>query len=214
MQDKVILFDLDGTISDPRDGIVRSINYALTAHGFAERDETQLERYIGPPLDNTFEILSASQDKSLIHALVASYRERYADIGFRENRLYPQMFDCLHALARQYPLAVCTSKRGDFAEKILAMFDLTELFYLVSGADIGLNKAQQLEQLVQSGQVGKGSVMVGDRDVDLIAARHNQLTAIGVLWGYGSYAELSAERPDALVTTPAALSEWIADNHQ
>ena len=85
MQGKFIIFDLDGTISDPKEGIVRSMNYALKSHGFAEKSEAELVKYIGPPLDETFRELSGGSDEELISSLVAKYRERYASSGYHEN---------------------------------------------------------------------------------------------------------------------------------
>jgi phosphoglycolate phosphatase len=102
-------------------------------------------------------------------------------------------------------MAVCTSKRRDFAERILAMFDLRQFFLFVDGGDVGVRKWQQLTALRAQGKITTASVMVGDRATDLIAAHCNGLSSGGVLWGYGSYAELSNESPQYLFRSPA---EW------
>ena len=141
MQDRFLIFDLDGTISDPKDGMVRSINYSLKSHGFSARSESELVQYIGPPLDKTFQELVGSSDNALTESLVAKYRERYSSVGYSENTLYEGVTGCLEALAEKHPLAVCTSKRVDFAEKILSLFEISYLFQIVNGGDIGISKS-------------------------------------------------------------------------
>ena len=124
-----LVFDLDGTISDPKDGIVRSLNYALSAHGFASQDEIELSTFIGPPLDSTFKALTKSDNPELILSLVAKYRERYSDVGFSENVLYSGISEVLEQLSSisGLELGICTSKRADFAERILELFGLRHL---------------------------------------------------------------------------------------
>lgn len=106
MQNKFIIFDLDGTISDPKDGIVRSINFALKAHGFAERRESELTQYIGPPLDKAFQELSNSNDGAVISSLVSKYRERYSSVGYSENIIYDGVVESLEELSTRFPLAI------------------------------------------------------------------------------------------------------------
>ena len=205
MAQDFIVFDLDGTISDPKDGIVRSINYALAKHGLAVRSEQELQRYIGPPLDSTFKELSNSSDSKLILSLVAKYRERYSEVGFSENKLYEGVVSSLESLNKHTPLAVCTSKRADFAERILTLFEIRHLFEFVNGGDVGITKVAQLSDLRSAGTIGSGSIMVGDRNVDLIAAHRNGLKSVGVLWGYGDYEELSFEQPSMILQSPSEL---------
>ncbi|MEJ2763108.1 HAD hydrolase-like protein [Photobacterium sp. MCCC 1A19761] len=204
-----LIFDLDGTISDPKDGIVRSFNYALQAFDLPVCPEAEIAAYIGPPLDQTFIQLVGSHDPDLIQQLVAKYRERYAEIGYRENRLYPGMAQILAQLADagQYRLGVCTSKRADFAEKILEMFGLRERFEFVSGGDIGIEKWQQLAELRRDGVISQQAVMIGDRAVDITAGQRNGLQTAGVLWGYGSVEELSQVAPTYLFEQPQQLGQ-------
>ncbi len=202
----LLLFDLDGTLSDPLVGIGRSINYALAHYGYAERELEQLSVHIGPPLDETFKALTGVATPSHIHALVAKYRERYADVGYSENVLYPGIPEALAALGKAgIPMGVCTSKRVDFAEKILEMFNLRPHFHFVSGGEIGIHKWQQMQALLADGQVSTSSVMVGDRAVDMVAAHHNDLAAAGVLWGHGTRGELAHEQPRYLLASVAEL---------
>ncbi|MCX5727987.1 MAG: HAD hydrolase-like protein [Nitrospirae bacterium] len=201
-----IVFDLDGTISDPLVGISRSFNYALTHFGHAPVAETALLPHIGPPLDDAFRALTGISSASEIAAYVAKYRERYADIGYRENVLYPGVVESLQRLhAMGIPLGVCTSKRGDFAQRILELFEIRSLFRFVDGGDIGTPKWQQLEALIARGAISRDSVMVGDRGVDLQAAHRNGLSSAGVLWGYGSRQELEREHPRFLFAAPNEL---------
>jgi phosphoglycolate phosphatase len=202
----VILFDLDGTLSDPLVGIGRSINYALSHFGYAELPLSELAVHVGPPLDQSFSLITGLSSSSAVEGLVAKYRERYGDIGYAENILYPGIPEVLHSLAGGgITLGVCTSKRVDFAEKILELFGLRSYFSFVSGGEIGMHKGQQIHALLETGAITHSSVMVGDRAVDITAAHRNGLDAAGVLWGHGSRQELEAEEPRYLLSTPADL---------
>ena len=207
----LILFDLDGTLSDPLVGIGRSINYALCHFGYPPRELDELATFIGPPIDETFKTLTGVISESRVRAFVAKYRERYGDVGYSENTIYPGVTEALACLEKNtISLGICTSKRKDFAEQVLEMFGLRSYFRFVSGGDIGIQKWQQIEGLISQGLVSKSSVMVGDRSVDLNAAHRNGLHAAGVLWGYGSHEELSRELPRYLFSTPTEFSKLIA----
>lgn len=202
----LLLFDLDGTLSDPLQGIGRSINYALEHFGFAPLTMTELAAYVGPPLDQTFRTLTGASVESDVLALVAKYRERYADVGYSENVLYPGIPEALSQLETAgVSMGICTSKRVDFAEQILRMFGLRSHFRFVNGGEIGIHKWRQIEGLRTEGMVSTSSIMVGDRNVDMIAAHRNGLRAAGVLWGYGSRAELEQEQPHYLLTRTVEL---------
>jgi phosphoglycolate phosphatase len=204
--ERFLVLDLDGTISDPIVGIVRSVNHALAHFGLPETYEAAISPHLGPPIDTLFRRLSPKTQPADIAGLVAKFRERYRDIGFAENVLYPGMREVLHELmAKGIPLGVCTAKRADFAEKILALFDLRECFEFVSGGDVGIHKSEQLRSLVVEGVIASGSTMVGDRDVDIESARANGLHSVGVLWGYGTRDELIAANVGRLVRSPAEL---------
>jgi len=206
-----LVFDLDGTLSDPKDGIVRSLNHALVTHGYPDRPEDELAHHIGPPLDTAFAELTGSDEPKLIHALVATYRERYGDVGYAENRLYEGMDDTLRQLhaVPGMRLGVCSSKRVDFVERILDLFGLRSLFEFVSGGEIGIEKWQQLEQLRQEVDLEPDALMIGDRAFDLIAAHRNGLHSAGVLWGFGSADELERESPRYLVSRVPELVDML-----
>jgi phosphoglycolate phosphatase len=206
----LVLFDLDGTLSDPLVGIGRSINYALSHFGHAQLELHELAVHIGPPLDQAFRSITGVQSATQLNAFVAKYRERYGEVGYSENVLYPGIVEVLAILRdASVPLGVCTSKRSDFAEQILEMFGLRSFFRFVSGGEIGVPKWQQVEGLLMQGLITKSTVMVGDRAVDLVAAHRDGLHAAGVLWGYGSRAELENERPRYLFASPAELQSLI-----
>lgn len=208
----VILFDLDGTLSDPLVGIGRSINYALSHFGYAELPLSELTVHIGPPLDQAFRSLTGSSSSSEMDGFVAKYRERYGEIGYSENVLYPAIPAVLQRLAGAgVTLGVCTSKRVDMAEKVLELFGLRSFFSFVNGAEIGTHKWQQIQTLLEEGVVTRSSVMVGDRAVDMTAAHRNGLHAAGVLWGHGSRDELAAEQPRYLFSSPEELLVLISN---
>lgn len=212
MKHDILIFDLDGTISDPKDGIVRSVNHALAHFDFDSKLEDEIKEFIGPPLDLTFKSLTKSNDAQLISSLVAKYRERYADIGYSENILYDGIRESLVSLhhEKNCRLAVCTSKRHDFATKILDMFDLLELFEFVNGGDVGIEKWQQLGGLLEKGEISNQSLMIGDRFIDLTAAHRNKLSSAGVLWGYGAMNEIQKESPMYIFSTTQQLVELNA----
>ncbi len=201
-----LIFDLDGTISDPSLGIFRCINHALRSHGFPEVSREAVAAQIGPPLDEIFKKFRPEADKALISNLISTYRQRYAETGYAENELYPGVPEALRELSgRGVRLGVCTSKRKDFADKILSMFDLTSHFSFVDGGDIGIRKQHQLARLIDSSTIHRQAVMIGDRDVDIAAAKANGLRSVGVLWGFGDMHELSGAGADLIIGAPVGL---------
>lgn len=207
-----LIFDLDGTISDPSQGIYRCFNYSLEEHDLPLVSFEQIAALIGPPLDQSFAWLYPDADQSLIESLVKTYRLRYAESGYAENRLYPGIRQSIHRLAESgIPLGICTSKRRDFAVKILSMFDLLSYFSFVSGGDIGISKSTQLSWLLEQETVDQSAVMIGDRDFDILAAKSNRLKSTGVLWGFGDYHELSNAGADMIVNKTGQLASLFID---
>lgn len=207
---RILIFDLDGTISDPATGICRCLNYSLKTFGYPEVTVQDVAPYIGPPLDVSFRQLTGETSGERIAAMVVKYRERYGRVGYAENTLYKGIPQAILALSDAgIPLGVCTSKRADFAEKILGMFAIRQYFSFVSGGDVGVKKESQLRELLDTGAIGKNAVMIGDRAVDILAAQANGLASVGVLWGYGSRSELEGVGPGKILELPEDLAGLV-----
>jgi phosphoglycolate phosphatase len=205
---QTILFDLDGTLTDPLLGFARSINYALEAHGLETQTQQHLAQYVGPPLEGTLSALTGHDDQMHIAALVAKYRERYLDIGYAENTVYPSVRETLQSLqSAGQRMAVCTSKPERTARMVLELFELDGFFEFVSGGDVGVAKWMQIEKLKADDNICDRTVMIGDRAIDLSAGHRNDVFAGGVLWGYGARLELAAESPAHLFEQP---SDWLS----
>lgn len=203
-----LLFDLDGTLTDNFPGITRSIAYALERLDVPLPDPAALRRCVGPPLRETFAWLLGTDEAAAIEAAIALYRERYGDVGWRENIVYDGIDDALATLA-QAPLRlyVCTSKPEVFARRIVTLFGLSAHFGGIYGADLAGtldDKVKLLRHLAdREGIDTSRAVMIGDRSHDIRAARMNGARAVGVRWGYGTHEELAAA--DAVAATPAEL---------
>ena len=207
-----LIFDLDGTLTDPALGFVRSVNFSLESHGFSPIEEENLKKFIGPPLDGAFrEILHLDQDQDVSN-FVSKYRERYSEVGFSENILYdgiPEVLVTLRGLG--FRLGVCTSKRVDFAERILTLFDIRQHFEFVNGAEVGDKKSSQLKELINQNFVDTRSIMIGDRHVDIEAAKSNSMRSVGILYGYGSKQEIEDAHPEWIALEPKALLNIFSD---
>jgi len=210
MHYETIVFDLDGTISDPSIGIVRCTNFSLQAMGLEKVEPEKVRSLIGVPLQDMLRQCAGEVRNDKLEQLICKYRERYASLGYAENKLYEGIPELLTELGdRGIRLGICTSKRRDFAVQILSMFDLCSHFSFVDGGDIGVEKSDQLARLVQSGMHPETTIMVGDRAVDVLAARHNAIVSVGVSWGFGTQQELANARPDFLADTPCDVAQLI-----
>jgi len=206
-----VLLDLDGTLSDPTEGITNSIAHALRQMGVAVPPRAQLAATIGPPLRDAFAQFLRTDDRAQIERAVALYRERFAPIGMYENKVYPGIDAALSALhAKRMRLILATSKPHIYARRILEHFALDRYFAAVHGSELDgtrEKKSEVIAYLLQKESVDPGSaVMVGDRAVDISGARANGMAGIGVLWGFGSQDELSAAAPLAILNSPADLA--------
>lgn len=207
-----LVFDLDGTLTDPELGITRSMVYALEQLGFPAVDRAGLRQYIGPPLRDVFGALLATSDAALIERAVTSYRERFGDVGLYENELYPGTAESVERLAGSgHRLFVATAKPEVYARRIIEHFGLGAHFTRVYGAELsgaGSLKSELLARLVaEEGISPEQSVMIGDRAGDVDGARANGMRSAGVLWGYGTAKEL--READRLVESWAALVSWV-----
>lgn len=205
-----VLFDLDGTLTDPREGIVACFKYALKILQLDSPADQKLERMIGPPLRESFSTLIETDNDDLLERAVTLYRERFATTGLFENSLYPGIGGALTRLRGQgSSLFVATSKPRVFAERIVAHFSLGRFFRGVYGSELdgtNANKRDLLAQLLRAESLSPtDTVMVGDRAHDILGARANGLFSVGVLWGYGSREELVSAGAEALCEEPRAL---------
>jgi phosphoglycolate phosphatase len=211
---EVVLLDLDGTLTDNFAGISRSIAHALVALGEPAPDPSTLTDCVGPPLRHSFARLLATDDAALIERAIVHYRERYSATGWQENVVYagiPAMLAALRRGGRR--LLLCTSKPQPFAERIVERFGLVGHLAGVYGADLrGTldDKGALVAHVVERERLDpERCAMVGDREHDIHAARRHRIRAIGVLWGYGSRAELERAGADAIAADPAALPAFI-----
>lgn len=212
MSRDIILFDLDGTLTESGPGIMKAAQYALRAYGI-EKPWQELSYFVGPPLSETF---AAFVPEPEIPGIIAKFREYYQKDGWLDNAPYPgvrEMLDALRAGGKR--LMVATSKLDRLAVQVLAHFDLLSRFEAVCGAPEGDPAAAQKASIVRAalakaGCTGPGrAVMVGDRKYDITGGHHAGLAAIGVLYGYGSREELTQAGADALAETPEALTKLI-----
>jgi phosphoglycolate phosphatase len=188
-----IYFDLDGTLTDPYEGISKSIVYALERLGAVAPDEAALRKTIGPPLQLTFAGLVGPQRAE---RAIELYRERFADVGWRENVPYAGIHEALETLASAgHALFVATTKPHVYAQRIVAHFGLAPYFTAVFGSELDgtrVDKGELLAWALPQHSSGERSVMIGDREHDMIGAARNGIEAIGVAYGYGSVDELEA----------------------
>jgi phosphoglycolate phosphatase len=212
---RVLLFDLDGTLTDPRLGIVRCMRHALDRLGKSCPPDDILASYIGPTLRSTFSTLLESTASGLIEKAVSLYRQRFAETGIFENRLYegiPEMLDRLDQLAS--PPFVATSKPTVYAERIVRHFGIDRYFAGVYGPELDgkfENKPDLLAHLLAMEKIrAESAIMVGDRAADVLAAKANGIRSIGVLWGYGSEAELTDAGADQLCHEPGELVSCVS----
>jgi phosphoglycolate phosphatase len=212
-----LLFDLDGTLTDPGDGITACLAHALAAMGQSAPPRATLERCIGPPLADSFGWLLERPSRQRVNRAIAAYRQRFERVGYLENRLYPWIPDLLCQLRQQgFTLSVATSKPRTYGQRIVAHFGLASHFVEVFGAELDgrrSDKTSLLQHALRSlATAPVEAVMIGDREHDVRGAHANGLLAIGVTWGYGSPPELEEVGADRIVDSApalvAALSEW------
>jgi phosphoglycolate phosphatase len=209
-----VLFDLDGTLTDSRTGIAASIRHALARLGRACPDDAALAAYIGPPLRGTLSALLGTADEALIEAAIGHYRARYDAVGLYENRLYDGVPEMLEATARLGGgRFVVTAKTRHVATRIVDHFALARHFRAVYGAEPGGRfdrKADLIAHLLETGVIAaETAVVVGDRGLDITAARANGLRSIGALWGFGDERELADAGADHLCASPTALPAYL-----
>lgn len=210
----VILFDLDGTLTDPKEGITKSVHYALKKMGIEVKNSEELTPFIGPPLQESFKTYYDMNDQQVQEAL-HYYRERFKEKGMFENEVYTGIAELLTALSAQgLKLAVATSKPTVFAEAILHHFNLHHFFNCIVGSELDGTRTAKAEVILEVMKQlhlssADGCVMIGDRSHDIIGANENNMDSIGVTFGYGSRNELEQVGATYLVENVASIEKHI-----
>ena len=192
-----ILFDLDGTLTDPGEGITNSVKYALQKFDIIVENTLELYKFIGPPLQDSFRDFYGFSHSQCEQA-VQYYREYYTDKGLFENKIYPGTFQLLKSLKENNrTIILATSKPEYYAAQILDHFKLTPYFDYICGANMDGTRTQKSDVILYAMKKSKISdfsqtVMVGDRKHDVIGAQKSGIDSIGVLFGYGSRDELQS----------------------
>nr|WP_295684979.1 HAD family hydrolase [uncultured Lachnoclostridium sp.] len=204
-----ILFDLDGTLTDPKLGITKSIAYSLKFFDIEIENLDSLCKYIGPPLVDSFMDFGFSKEKAL--EAVDKYREYFKDYGIYENEVYEGVAQLLSKLKeRKKKIMLATSKPEVFAKQILEHFGLLQYFDFVGGSELNGDRAEKSEVIQYVLKEGKvtdrtKAVMIGDRKYDILGAKEVGIDSIGVLNGYGNQEELIAAGADAIVSSVCDL---------
>ncbi len=208
-----LLFDLDGTLTDPYEGITKSFQYALHAFGI-EEDLKNLNPVIGPPLIDSFmNFYGFSKEEAELG--VAKYRERFAVTGIHENTIYPGIPELLEGLKNHgYTLCLATSKPEIFAKQILENFDIAKCFSVVVGAELdgtrNYKKDVITEVLKQLGNPPLDKVlMIGDRRQDVDGAKACNIASMGVRFGYAEPGELEDAGADYFADTVEELKCFL-----
>jgi phosphoglycolate phosphatase len=210
---KIIFFDLDGTLTDSKQGIINSIHYTLDKMKLQEH-HINLERFIGPPLSESFERYLGLDNKTARHA-VAVYREYYAVKGIFENQVYPGIPQLLKNLKENNKTLVCvTSKAAFYAEQILDHFNLSQYFLKTVGSNMDLTCTHKIELIKLAlsyfpNNKNSNFIMIGDRADDIVGAKKNNISSIGVLYGYGTSEEIKSEQPNYIVNSIEELENVL-----
>ena len=208
------LFDLDGTLTDPGEGITKSVQYALAKFGITVEDRKQLFCFIGPPLHESFEVYYGFSRPDAMRA-VDCYREYYAVKGIFENLVYDGIENMLQQLqAAGVRICLATSKPEVYAKQILEHFGLDGYFTAVAGSEMDGTRTKKAE-VVERALMLLGNpdvsdcIMIGDREHDVLGGQAHGLDTVGVLFGYGSREELERAGATYIAATPADIEKII-----
>ena len=206
------LFDLDGTLTDSTEGIVRCLEYALERMGFDIPEDKN--KFLGPPLYRSFAEFCGMNEEQVNEA-VRIFRERYSTVGLFENRVYegvPEMLKRLRDGGKR--IMVATSKPEVYAVRIFDRFGLSQFFEIVGGANINgtrNDKDEVIEYVLEKAGISDRSsvLMIGDRRQDVIGAHKTGLKCMGILWGFGSIEELTEAGADFIAETPEKAADML-----
>lgn len=214
---KIILFDLDGTLTESGEGITKSVRYALGKMGKPEPDLQKLRVFVGPPLTEQF-MAYAGMSREEAERAVFYYRERYSVVGIFENRPYPGIPEMLRSLREKgFLLAVASSKNVESVDRVLEHFALKEYFDEAVGSELDgrrSRKADVIEEVLRRFD-RKGcraqAIMVGDKEHDVIGARETGIPCVAVTYGYGTLEELENAGASKIVHTVKQLQEYLLE---
>ncbi|MCQ2505832.1 MAG: HAD-IA family hydrolase [Lachnospiraceae bacterium] len=215
MSFEYLFFDLDGTLTDPALGITNSFIYALKKHNIEVKERSELYKFIGPPLFDSFKTFGMSDEEA--NQAVADYREYFSDKGLLENSVIEGIPEALKAIKEKgYKLVIATSKPEPFAIRILDYFKLSEYFEFVSGA-LFVNgkrnkKGEVIRHALESLNINEPwkVLMIGDRFHDIEGAKENNIKSMGVTFGYGTREELAGAGADFVADTVEEMVNAIA----
>lgn len=214
MNYQYILFDLDGTLTDPKLGITKSVAYALKSYGIQVDDLDSLLKFIGPPLQESFVKYYGFSEEQGAEA-VEKYREYFKPYGIYENKVYDGVENMLTELVKcGKKVILATSKPTVFANVILEYFHLDKYFTCAVGSELDGSRVKKgeviTEALRQAGVTDKSlAVMIGDREHDILGAKENGIDSIGVLYGYGDRAEHEAAGAGMIVESVEQLLQLL-----
>ena len=210
----IVLFDLDGTLTDPGEGITNSVAYALKKYDIEVTDKRELYKFIGPPLKDSFmKYYGFSEEKA--EEAIAFYREYFRNIGIFENKVYDGVEDMLRTLhADGKKIVLATSKPEEFAVRILEHFGLKKYFAVVAGASMDSSRSKKGDVIAYAISLCENfdkdtAIMIGDREHDIIGAKENGLKSIGVLYGYGDEEELKTAGADYIAVAPEDILKLV-----
>ena len=209
-----VLFDLDGTLTDPGKGITRCIRYALERLGASMPLSDQLTWCVGPPLRASFAQLLNTTDETILDQALVLYRKRFSEKGMFENILYPGVVSSLTRLRKAgFNLFLATSKPRVFARQILDHFNMTTYFHRVYGSELDgrlSNKGALIAHILYEERLAPAAtMMVGDRVYDIEGGKENKVMTAAVSYGYGTREEIDAADPDIVFETIADLTKTL-----
>lgn len=211
------LFDLDGTLTNPKEGIVNSVLYALKKLGIEELHVSELDSFIGPPIQQSF-VERYNMNEGEVERAVFYFREYLQQRGLLENNVYDGIPSLLKELKDTgNRLFIATSKPTIFAEQVIEHFQLTKYFEDIIGSNLDgtrIKKEEIISHILQTNkELNKEDiVMIGDRKHDIIGANHNGIPSIGVLYGYGSKTELTEVGATHIVKDVKELHHFCLEN--
>ncbi|WP_022849639.1 HAD hydrolase-like protein [Limisalsivibrio acetivorans] len=206
-----IIFDLDGTISNSAEGVRQSLNFALTEMGAEPVAETDINRYIGPPLQETFAQLLKTDAQEVIDEAVAKFRQDHTNSGHKLSRMYTGIEKALNELKREgHKLFLATTKSQALAESVIEHFGIGHLFDGIYAGGGTMDKTELLRKILDEHSLNANAcIMVGDRDFDIKGAKETGMRSVGVLWGYGTRGEIADA--DFLAATPDVILKNIKE---